>query len=98
MHTDAMLHIRRYAASDGPACRQLVVLRQDAERRIEARLRPGEKRHARDGGASELRIGVRSENRAARRMYIREGFAPYLDTLYKSLTGADLTPLRANDP
>ena len=42
-------------------------------------------RCARAAGATELRIGVLSANRAARRLYRRAGFAPYLETLAKRL-------------
>jgi GNAT superfamily N-acetyltransferase len=40
---------------------------------------------ARAAGASELRIGVLSGNRAARRLYGQAGFGPYVETLTKSL-------------
>ncbi|HEY9225879.1 MAG TPA: GNAT family N-acetyltransferase [Gemmatimonadaceae bacterium] len=43
-------------------------------------------RHARASGATELRIGVLSQNRRARELYLREGFAPYSELLAKSLT------------
>jgi GNAT superfamily N-acetyltransferase len=42
-------------------------------------------RYARDAGASELRIGVLSQNAPARALYLSEGFAPYNETLAKSL-------------
>jgi ribosomal protein S18 acetylase RimI-like enzyme len=42
-------------------------------------------RYARDAGATELSIIVLSENAPARRLYLREGFAPYKETLTKSL-------------
>ena len=41
--------------------------------------------YAREAGASELRIDVLSQNTPARTLYIREGFAPYKETLAKSL-------------
>jgi GNAT superfamily N-acetyltransferase len=41
--------------------------------------------YAREAGADELRIGVLSGNDAARRVYVRQGFAPYLETLSKTL-------------
>ncbi|HEX6052190.1 MAG TPA: GNAT family N-acetyltransferase [Gemmatimonadaceae bacterium] len=41
--------------------------------------------YAREAGATELRIGVLSENRAAHDLYVRAGFAPYLVTLAKPL-------------
>lgn len=155
--------IRRYAADDAAACRACVVELQEAERRIDPRLRPGEamadeylgamharcaafagtilvaaiddavaglamvltrvpfealdeppgeyalvaelvvrSRHrrrgvgaallraaegvARDAGAAELRIAVLRGNRAARRLYRRTGFAPYIETLAKRLS------------
>ena len=49
-----------------------------------ALLQAGE-RHARESGATELRIGVLSNNRAARQLYLAEGFAPYSETLAKPL-------------
>lgn len=66
---------------------ELVV--RDAYRRrgIGAALLRAAERHAREAGACELRIGVLRENHAARRLYIREGFATYLETLSKPLTG-----------
>lgn len=42
-------------------------------------------RYARDAGAPELRIGVLSQNRQARNLYLRGGFAPYIETLAKPL-------------
>jgi GNAT superfamily N-acetyltransferase len=42
-------------------------------------------RYARDAGAAELRIIVLSHNTPARTLYFREGFAPYKETLTKSL-------------
>lgn len=42
-------------------------------------------RHARASGATELRIGVLSDNRPARQLYLSEGFASYLETLAKPL-------------
>lgn len=42
-------------------------------------------RYARASGATELRIGVLSENRAAHDLYVRSGFVPYLVTLAKPL-------------
>ena len=41
--------------------------------------------YARDAGAVELRIGVLSENRVARRLYLEEGFLPYSEMLAKAL-------------
>lgn len=64
---------------------ELVV--RDAYRRrgIGAALLRAAERHARDAGASELRIGVLSGNHAAHALYGREGFSPYLETLTKPL-------------
>jgi len=45
-------------------------------------------RYARDSGASELRIIVLSQNAAARQLYLQYGFAPYKETLSKSLDRA----------
>lgn len=42
-------------------------------------------RYARASGATELRIGVLSENRAAHDLYVRSGFVAYLVTLAKPL-------------
>ena len=42
-------------------------------------------RYAREAGALELRIGVMSENRVARRLYLDEGFVPYSEMLEKRL-------------
>lgn len=168
MPDDAATTIRRYQPSDELACRACVVELQDAERRVDARLRPGEsmadeylaqmhercrdyagalfvaehvgrivglvmvlarvpfeslddppgdyalvaelvvrhefrrrgigqalldaaERYARGTGASELQIMVLSQNRAARTLYLREGFKPYKETLAKPLTGDETT-------
>jgi GNAT superfamily N-acetyltransferase len=40
-------------------------------------------RYAREAGASELRINVLSQNSAARELYLRAGFVPYIETLTK---------------
>jgi len=42
-------------------------------------------RHARDTGAMELGIIVLSQNTPARTLYLREGFVPYKETLFKPL-------------
>jgi len=42
-------------------------------------------RHARESGATELRIGVLSNNHPARQLYLDEGFEPYSETLAKPL-------------
>jgi len=162
MPDDSITTIRPYEPRDEAACRACVVELQDAERRVDPRLRDGEsmadeylaqmhkhcrdyagaifvaeqadeivgmmmvvarvpfesldeppgdyalvaelvvregfrrkgiaralldtaERYARDAGASELRIIVLSENGAARQLYLTEGFAPYKETLSKSL-------------
>jgi GNAT superfamily N-acetyltransferase len=162
MQLDSIATIRRYVPGDELACRTCIVELQDAERQIDARLRPGESMvdeylaqlhkhcrdyagaiflaesagevvglvmvlarvpfeslddppgeyalvaelvvrdgfrrrgiaralldvaadYAREAGASELRIDVLSENRPARQLYLREGFAPYKVTLAKPL-------------
>jgi ribosomal protein S18 acetylase RimI-like enzyme len=41
--------------------------------------------HARDRGATELRIAVLSENAPARGLYLEVGFAPYLEIFTKRL-------------
>jgi GNAT superfamily N-acetyltransferase len=163
MHTEIAVEIRPFAAADAAPCRACLIELQEAERRIDPRLRRGEEvadayleqaharcreytgvilvaevageivgmvtvmarvpfetpdeppgeyavipelvvrdayrhrgigsallqaaeQHARTAGASELRIRVLSGNHAARRLYVREGFGPYLDTLTKPLT------------
>ena len=165
MRDDLAVEIRRYAAKDEAACRACIVQLQEAERRIEPRLRPGDdiadeylrqmharcqeyagvilvaetageivglamvlvrvpfenldeppgdyaivaelvvraeyrrrgigtallrraEQHAREAGATELRIGVLSGNYVARQLYVREGFSPYLETLSKPLSPA----------
>ncbi|HKW12705.1 MAG TPA: GNAT family N-acetyltransferase [Gemmatimonadaceae bacterium] len=66
-----------------------LVVREGFRRRGIARaLLDVAERHARDAGAPELRIDVLSENTAARQLYLREGFAPYKETLTKSLKAA----------
>lgn len=50
-------------------------------------------RHARDAGASELRIGVLAGNHGARTLYLRAGFAPYLEMLSMPLTRIGNTSL-----
>jgi GNAT superfamily N-acetyltransferase len=41
-------------------------------------------RYAADQGAAELRIGVLSDNTAARALYLDYGFRPYIETLSKT--------------
>jgi GNAT superfamily N-acetyltransferase len=43
-------------------------------------------RYARGANAAELRIMVLSQNSPARTLYLREGFAPYKETLAKPLS------------
>ena len=45
-------------------------------------------RYARESGATELRIGVLSDNRPARALYLDEGFKPYSESLAKPLIPA----------
>ena len=42
-------------------------------------------RHARESGATELRIAVLSNNHPARQLYLAEGFEPYSENLAKPL-------------
>ena len=71
---------------------ELVVRDTYRRRGIGAALLRAAERHAREAGASELRIGVLSGNYAARQLYTQEGFSPYLETLSKPLT-ATASPL-----
>lgn len=95
---DAVIVIRPYIPDDEAACRACVVELQDAERGFDQRLRPGEAMadeylaqmhvHCRDHAGAifvALRIIVLSHNTPARTLYFREGFAPYKETLTKSL-------------
>jgi ribosomal protein S18 acetylase RimI-like enzyme len=66
---------------------ELVVRSGFRKRGIGTALLHSAQRHARDAGASELRIGVLSGNRPAAALYRREGFAPYSETLAKMLDG-----------
>lgn len=66
-----------------------LVVRDGYRRRgIGAALLGAAERHARAAGAAELRIGVLTGNHAARELYVRQGFAPYLETLARPLTTA----------
>jgi ribosomal protein S18 acetylase RimI-like enzyme len=69
-----------------------LLVRRDYRRRGYARalLAHGE-RYAAAHGAAELRIGVLSENTAARTLYLDFGFKPYLETFSKS-SGAGGSP------
>jgi ribosomal protein S18 acetylase RimI-like enzyme len=62
-----------------------LLIRQEYRRRGYARalLAHGE-RYAAAQGAAELRIGVLSDNTAARALYLDYGFRPYIETLSKS--------------
>ena len=64
---------------------ELVVRAEYRGRGIGRALLHAAEAHARGSGARELRIGVLSGNRAARRLYRAEGFAPYIETLSKPL-------------
>ena len=64
---------------------ELVVRNGYRQRGTGAALLRAAERYARDAGASELRIAVLSRNHPARQLYLREGFAPYFDTLAKQL-------------
>ena len=77
---------------------ELVV--DDAHRRrgIGAALLRAAESHAREAGASELRIGVLSGNVAARQLYKQEGFAPYLETLSKPLAAGHIMTRQSDAP
>jgi len=62
-----------------------LLVRREYRRRGYARalLAHGE-RYAAAQGATELRIGVLSDNTAARALYLDYGFRPYIETLSKS--------------
>lgn len=55
-------------------------------------------RFARESGATELRIGVLSDNSVARQLYLAEGFAPYVETLAKGLTSPATASFAPPDP
>jgi GNAT superfamily N-acetyltransferase len=63
----------------------VVVLPSHRGQRIGARLLERAEAFARDAGATELRIAVLADNVAARRLYLSEGFAPYLEVFVKPL-------------
>ena len=67
---------------------ELVVRADCRGRGIGRTLLEAGERHAREAGAIELRIRVLSENEPARQLYLREGFAPYSETLAKPLRPA----------
>lgn len=64
---------------------ELVVRAGFRRRGIARLLLDAAERHACAAAARELRIAVLSENTAARQLYVREGFAPYKETLSKPL-------------
>ena len=61
----------------------LIVLEPYRGRRIGRQLLERAEAFIRDTGASELRIGVLADNRAARRLYLDAAFAPHLEILVK---------------
>ena len=75
-----------------------LVVRDGFRRRGIARaLLEAAERYARDAAASELRVGVLSENTPARQLYRSQGFAVYKETLAKSLDGPTIPALRPSD-
>lgn len=64
---------------------ELVVRSGFRGRGIGRELLQAAERHARESGATELRIGVLSKNHPARQLYLDEGFEPYSETLAKPL-------------
>jgi GNAT superfamily N-acetyltransferase len=92
MSAVAAVTSRPYREDDHHACRTCVAELQDAEREIVVRsgfrgqgigptlLQAGE-RHVSEAGATDLGIGVLSDNRPARALYIDEGFTPYIEIL-----------------
>ncbi len=79
MNSFEALSIRPYRDADSHACRICVAELQGIGRAL---LHAGE-RYAWETGATDLRIGVMSENRKARDLYLAEGFAPYSEVLAK---------------
>ena len=71
---------------------ELVVREPFRRQGIAAALIREAERYASEGKAVELRIGVLSRNSAARNLYLREGFAPYLETLTKPLPDRESGP------
>jgi ribosomal protein S18 acetylase RimI-like enzyme len=61
----------------------LVVLEPYRGRGIGCQLLRRAEAFIRDAGASELRIGVLADNRAARRLYLDAAFVPHLEILVK---------------
>ena len=70
-----------------------LLVRREYRRRGYARalLAHGE-RYASSHGAAELRIGVLSDNTAARGLYVDYGFRPYIETLSKHAEGFHSQP------
>lgn len=66
---------------------ELLVRREHRRRGYARALLAHGERYAASQGAAELRIGVLSDNTAARSLYLDYGFGPYIETLSKSLTG-----------
>ena len=63
----------------------LAVLESMRRRGIGAALLAESEKYAKAAGATELRIGVLSQNRPARDLYLAVGFTPYTETLSKRL-------------
>ena len=61
----------------------LVVLDSHRGRGIGRQLLERAEVYAKQAGATELRIGVLTNNRAARRLYLEAGFQPHLEVLTK---------------
>ena len=61
----------------------LVVLDSHRGRGIGRQLLERAEAYAKQAGATELRIGVLTNNRAARRLYLEAGFQPHLEVLTK---------------
>src|SRR5215510_16100190 len=61
----------------------LVVLESHRSRGIGRRLLERAEAYAKQAGSTELRIGVLSSNRKARRLYLDVGFQPHLEVLTK---------------
>ena len=64
---------------------ELVVRNGFRRQGIGAALLREAERVAKEDGARELRVGVLSGNAAARDLYVRQGFTPYLETMTKTL-------------
>ena len=64
---------------------ELVVRHGMRRRGIGAALLREAERFAQEAQATDLRIGVLSDNKPARELYLRHGFRPYAETLVKSV-------------